>query len=303
MSGFDTDQFYKQRIVQEPEQVPLPEPYPLAICTPMYNSEQFLTTYLDSVRSLDYPKEQVSIYWTVQGDDNTEQKLQLFKDLYGSDYKKIKIKRQKMIKGGHQPHVKNVVRNRNLMIKWSRPDKVLFIDHDNFPPPFTLGRLEQCHQLGADIAGGVYPFFQEDNTDKTLGRVGFCAFFTHGDKYYHASLDRPGTIGEFNGDVMGRRLWVEATCMGCTLIRREVLDDVRFTVPFDSEWTDDTRFCYDASERGYMCMSDFGLFVRHWGFDLDLVGKSGRRVVFKLDLQPSVVARRSKMNVDGVYPS
>jgi GT2 family glycosyltransferase len=208
-----------------------------------------------------------------------------------------------MITGGHQPHVKNVVRNRNLMTKWSKPDKVLFIDHDNFPPPFTPARLEQCHQLGADIAGGVYPFFQEDNKDKSQGRIGFCAFFTQGGKYYHASLDRAGTIGEFNADVMGRRIWVEATCMGCTLIRREVLDDVRFTVPFDSEWTDDTRFCYDASERGYGCMSDFGLFVRHWGFDLDMVGRSGRRVIFKMELQPRLVARRSKMNSDGVYPT
>jgi len=179
----------------------------------------------------------------------------------------------KQVTHGDLPHVRNVVFCRNNLIQWSRPDPILFIDHDNFPPPFSVKRLLDTARYGGDISAGVYVFFQKDEEDPNgPGRVGFTAFFIRDGTYYKVTLDRKGEEGLFSADLLGRRVWVEATSMGTTLIQRKVLDDVKFIIPWGTSWTDDTAFCIEAGKRGYKVIADFGLFVPHWGFNTKLMG-------------------------------
>ena len=293
--------FLYARLIED-EDFPPEEPKPIAICTPMYNSMKFINRYLHSVTCLDYPRDLMSLYFTVQGDDGTIDIMKRFKAEFSDEYRKIKLKKMKQVRHGDLPHVRNVVFCRNNLVKWSKPDPVIFIDHDNFPPPVAVKRLLDTAKHGGDISAGVYVFYQRDKGNPDgLGRVGFTAFYIHEGIYYHSTLDRPGAEGYFSAILLGRRVWVDATSMGTTLIQRKVFNDVKFTIPWGLNMTDDTRFCIDAGLAGYKIIADFGLFVPHWGFNTKILRVDGDHAYMRLDVDEEMANRRTKMYEDGVY--
>ena len=153
-------------------------PYPIAICTPMYNSVPFLDSYLNNITSLNYPKRLISLYFTVQGEDDTYDMIQDFKSQFKAAYNNIQIEKIELIREKHLPHIRNVVHCRNLLAQWSNPYPVLFVDHDNFPPPNTIARLQQNLELGASITAGVYVFYKRNHDEPDqYGQVNFTAFF------------------------------------------------------------------------------------------------------------------------------
>lgn len=287
--------FLRSKYVQDSYIPPL-EPEPLAVCTPMYNSMPFLDEYLTHVLLYDYPKDLTSLYFTVQGKDGTYDTLKEFKETWGDEYRKIKFQRVKQNTGGPLPHVANVVRCRNLLIKWSRPDLVFFNDHDNFNPPVSIKRLRQGLALGASIAAGTYTFYQRD-PGEDVGRICFTTFYLKGDQQLHALSLKEPMHGYFPLEIFGRRMWVDAVSCGCMMVKRELLDEQQFFVPYGTPMTDDTAFCLKARELGHRIISDLGLVVRHWGYN----------VYFKQMMEIGVgrseemMDRRSKMRRDGIY--
>jgi len=278
------------------------EPYPIAVCTPMYNSSKFLNRYLFHLTMLDYPRDLMSLFFTIQGDDNTFDTMKMFRDQFSDEYRRIKIKRVKQVKGGILPHVRNVCQCRNLLAKWSNPLPTFFIDHDNFPPPVSIRRLQHDLELGADIAAGIYAFCQRDKDGEQKPRIRFTAFFIVDGDYYHIALSHAGRRGYLARQLMGKRFWADSVAMGTTLIRREVLDKVRFEVPWENiKRTDDTHFCINALKHGFKIIADFGLFVPHWGFNLRFFKPEGNRVPVEADVSPEMADRRTWMERAGVY--
>ncbi len=287
------------------QDIPIQPPVPIAICTPMYNSMPFINRYISALTKLDYPDEMISLYFTVQGDDDT---LNYMRNTIipwmkkNRKYKRIKLDKVKQVKGGKLPHVRNVTHCRNLMIKWSNPDPILFIDHDNFPPPETVHRLRQTAMYGADIVGGVYVFFQSKREDDE-GMLGFTTFFIHDGTYYYLTLDRSGVKGLLDAKIIGSVLRCEAVSMGATYIKRHVFNKQKFYVPYGTTMTDDTAFCLKAVEQGIKIVSDYGLFVPHWGFNVHFHGVRKGKMLVTVDFEHEMALRRLDMKNTGIYPN
>jgi len=274
---------------------------PVTVCCPLYNSMPFLEKYLMHVVMYDWPTELTSLMFTVQGDDGTYDRMMKFKKHYEGIYRRIKVKRVKQFLGGELPHVRNVVMCRNLLTKWSKPDEyVFFNDHDNFNPPVSIKRLMWALQHGADGAAGVYIFYQK-NQYEPEGHVGFTAFFIHDRKMHHYSINKTGLEGVIPREMLGKYIWVDCVSMGAFLVKRKVLNDVPFFTAFGTSMTDDTTFCLKARELGYRFIADFGLVVKHWGYDMYIKPISDDKVLIGVEPTDIMKDRRSKMYDDGVY--
>ncbi len=295
-----TEYDYRDRLIKEQ-----PKTYtetPIAICVPLYNSMIFIDKYLKHVQEFDYPDNLLSLYFTVQGDDGTYEYLteRVIPHLHETrNYKTIEAVKVKQILTGEQVHVQNVVKCRNILIEMSTPDDILFMDHDNFSPPNTIRRLLQSSTLGADIVGAPYIFFQT-KTGGGLGRTGFTAFFIKPTEFHYIMIDRDGYTGRFPRWIFGERLWVDAVGMGSTLIKRHVFDALRFKVR--RQRTDDTDFCMRAGVMGYKILSDFGVVIQHWGFDLKILGYDKDFVNVRLRLDDTMISRRNHLKDIGIYP-
>lgn len=292
--GVATLGYIRKRYVND-AYVPEVEQVPIAICTPMYNSTPFLEKYLNHVLLYDYPKDLLSLYFTVQGKDGTYDGLKQFEKEYGDEYRKIKIKKVKQSTGGELPHVRNVVTCRKLLTKWSKPDLVFFNDHDNFNPPVSIKRLQQGLALGASAAAGVYVFFQRSQGEKK-GSVGFTSFFLEDGKMYHFALQNVNH-GHLPLEMFGRRIWVDCISCGCLLIKRELLDEVDWFVPYGTAMTDDTAYFLKARSLGHRIIADFGLVVEHWGYNI----AKRRMLEIHVTSTQDMFDRRTKMREDGVY--
>jgi len=290
--GVATLDYIRKLYVEERELPPI-EPEPVAVCTPIYNAIQYLSTYLTHVLLYDWPNDLTSIYFAVAGDDGTFEALKEFAKTYGDEYRKIKVKYVKQSLGGEMPHIRNVVQCRNLMIQWSRPDMVFFNDSDNFNPPVSIRRLYDGLRLGASGAGGVYLFRQFDPDGRE--RIGFTSFFLHSGIMRHFSMF--GREGSFPLEMFGRRMWMDAVSCGCFLVKRELLDEVKFFMPFGTSMSDDTAFCLKARETGHKFIADFGLMVPHWGYEMS----HQRMMAISVNLSAEMEARRAKNRAEGTY--
>jgi hypothetical protein len=279
------------------------KPYPIAICTAMYNSEPFLSRFLEAIRLLDYPRKLLSLYFTIQGNDRTYNIMQEFKAGLGAEYRKIRIERVEQLKGGRIPHIQNVVRCRNLLAEWSSPDPVFFIDHDNFPPPNSLKMLQQNLEINASISAGVYVFYKRDkrNPDNE-GMINFTAFFFINGTLGSLGLNERGTEGILPSEIFKQRMWVDSVAMGATLMTRDILDEYRFIVPSGNVMSDDTAYCLQAGQNGHRFIADFRLIIPHWGYDIQFTPFDNPEIVhLKVSISEDMTRRRREMHSDGVY--
>ena len=146
---------------------------------------------------------------------------------------------------------------------------------------------------GASGSAGVYMFRQFD--DSGAERIGFTSFFLHDNTMRHLAL--PGREGLFPLDIFGRRIWMDAVACGCLLVKRELMDDVRFFFPRGTTMSDDTAFCLKARTMGHKFIADFGLFVPHWGYEVS----HQQMMWLKVNLSAEMEARRRKNRDAGVY--
>jgi hypothetical protein len=261
-------QFAKHIIHTAPDPIQL---NPLTIATPFYYSFHYLEEYLESIFKLDYPKKLITLAWAVQGNDETYTILKDVADGWRHLYKNIILTKRPEIGEGvntRNQGALNVCDQRNYL-KSLTTDDVLYIGHDNFAPPNTVKRLLECQSLGGDISGGVYPFAQY------MG-LGFTSFFMLRNKkgkqsYCTAILKHHGKLW-FPKCLLNQRVRLWTVGMDCTLICREVLNAIDFAVDLAPDIvTDDVQYCFKAHELGYTVVSDYGLWVKHWGFDLQFI--------------------------------
>jgi GT2 family glycosyltransferase len=278
-------------------------PSPIAICTPLYDSMVFINHYLKTLTNIDYPDHLLSLYFTVQGNDGTYEYMKKGFIPWAKKhrkYKQIKIEKVEQDLGGQQVHVRNVVKCRKILVDWSKPNDVLFIDHDNFPSPNIITRLQQTMAHGGDIVAGVYIIYQPKDRGGP-GKVGFTAFMIKDDKFWYPTLDKEGYEGGLGAFMVGKRLWCDAVAMGSTLIKRRVLDVVPFNIPIRKR-TDDTEFCITAKKHGFKIIADFGMFVPHWGFRAKVLGIDNEMIEMKIYIDIEMATRRNRLTEIGIYP-
>jgi len=297
------EKIISNRLIEESE-VQIDSTEKVAVCTPMYNTniDGILPEFLYHLLHLDYQKDLLSLHFTIQGNDNTIDVLRSLKSSFGDEYRKITIDRVEQKIGGDAPHVENVVNCRNVLAEEGHPHNVLFMDHDNFPPPYAIHRLQRAAKYGGDIAGAVYLHQKRNKSNPSLPMIlGFTAFFRYSGKYYHLAFHRDGDLGTFYAPLLGRMVFTNAIGMGTTLVQRKVLDDVEFYVPYDTNMTDDTAFCEVAVKKGYKIIADFGLFIPHWGIIADKKWERDGVAGYDLRVERKFNDRRLKMKNDGVY--
>ena len=171
---------------------------------------------------------------------------------------------------------------------------MFFNDHDNFNPPYSIRRLYDGLRHGADGSAGVYFFSQEDEKTKQQMAT-FTAFFLHNGTMRGLTLK--GMSGLFPLEIFTRRLWMDAVSFGCFMAKRELLDEVKFFVPYGTSMTDDTAFCLKAREKGFRFIADFGLVVPHWGFNV----YTRKMLQIAVEREDTMMRRRMKMADEGVY--
>jgi hypothetical protein len=258
--------FCQYVIKEQPKPITLK---PLTIATPFYYSFHFLEQYLTALQKLDYPKELLTLCWAVQGNDDTYAILNDFKERMKHRYHDIILERRGELTEGKTGLLRanlNICDQRNWLKKQTKSD-VLFIGHDNFPPPQTIKKLLEAQTLGADIAGGVYPFAKNDE-------LGFTSFFLMNmakpkdglHKYPVTALVAYKDKTWFPQCLYNKRCWTWTVGMDCTLIKHEVLDKIDYAITLAPAITDDVEFCHKARLNGFYVLTDYGLWCPHWGF-------------------------------------
>lgn len=120
------------------------------------------------------------------------------------------------------------------------------LESDLLPPADALSRLVALLDAGADVAYGLYLYrrgapYPTNVLDQATG----------------AALNlRPGGIRADWGEVVD----CQGSGLGCTLIRREVLEQLDFR---DGRNHCDTQFTDDLRRRGYVMMADLAVVCGH----------------------------------------
>jgi hypothetical protein len=288
-------EFCKHVVYEQPQPV---KQKLLTIATPFYYSFHFLEQYLTALQKLDYPKELLTLIFAVQGADDTYDVLKDFQKRMQHRYKQIILEQRGEIFAGETTRKRNnlnICDQRNWL-KSQTTDDVLFIGHDNFPPPNTIIRLLEGQSLGGDIVGGVYSFIK-------YGSLGFTSFFMLEDKandkrWPTTSLVKHDDKLWFPKCLYGERVWTWTTGMDCTLIKRDVLDNIDFSVGLTDYITDDVEFCHRAKCKSYRVLSDYGLWVPHWGFTLQFIPDSIWQGYIQVlcTVKPQLIPRRKMLD-------
>lgn len=281
--------FFKEKLVNEkPVTV---KPQPIAIGTPFYYSFHFLEEYFTSLTKIDYPKHLISLYFPVQGEDATLELVENFRDIYKKEYNSITVqKRPTITKAAECKHARltNICTQRNWILDKSKPLDLLFIGHDNFPPPNIVWRMLESKELGADIAGGFYAFYSKG--------LAFTSFYRDKDSVHHTGLVTFKGKMWFPTCMIGKRVWSFTTGMDATFIRRRVLDKIVFTI-LSSAKSDDVEFCYKAQAERFKVLTDYALYVKHWGYRVEFFEDNGKGFtqVFAT-MKPHMLQRRKLLD-------
>jgi cellulose synthase/poly-beta-1,6-N-acetylglucosamine synthase-like glycosyltransferase len=158
---------------------------------------------------------------------------------------------------------------------------LFFLDADVIPPADIIPRLLEHNK---PICCGWYP------SDRNVS-------FNRAGQQFKMRMKMPmvyGHIDGFSRELTLQRLWtledltparleeVSSTGMGCALIRREVLEKIRFISDDSQRASEDTIFCKDARKAGYKTYVDTRLGCRH--LHDKTVWRRPREPLYKFDI-------------------
>ena len=154
--------------------------------------------------------------------------------------------------GGLRDKYLNVTHNYNFARRYTiggRYDALLCVEADMILPPDTLRRLVACD---ADVAYGLYVFRHTRHT--------WSAYIKLGDRHGRSLSQEP----EQARDLWGRVIDVQGVGLGCTLIRRQVLEQLDFHLhPEVIQTCCDWLLARDCVRHGFTQRCDTGLVCGH----------------------------------------
>ncbi|MBS3095528.1 hypothetical protein J4231_02520 [Candidatus Woesearchaeota archaeon] len=150
---------------------------------------------------------------------------------------------------------RNIIRRKVLDCDY---DYFLSLEQDVIPPKDVIQRLIR-HDKG--IVSGVYFTYQKDKAIELGLRP--VLYKKSGTNSLKVMLER---------DVLKPRLIEVGACgLGCVLIRKDILKNIRFRFSKDFEGFDDVWFCYDAFNLGFKVYADTSVKCKHlisgWTWD------------------------------------
>jgi hypothetical protein len=153
----------------------------------------------------------------------------------------------------HQEPYENIAHQYNkarAMVLDGKYDALLTIESDMIVPPDTLQRLVAC-DIG--VAYGLYVFRHTKHT--------WSAYTSIAERSGRSLSEDADTARE----LFGRVVDVEGVGLGCTLIRREVLERVSFRLFDETPYKTacDWVFAYDCKQAGITQRCDLGVVCGH----------------------------------------
>jgi GT2 family glycosyltransferase len=207
---------------------------------PTYDKKSYCwEKWKDSLKSLTYTNFDILIA------DNSKE----------NDFFELMKKDVPVIKARYDENVKErIVNSRNMIReKFLEGDYDFFLslEQDVFPPKDVIEKLLSNNK---EIASGVYcklmksiegaavkmPVLYIKRKDNELGPM-----------YPHEIVNK-GLVR------------IDACGLGCMLIKKEVLQKVKFRYKEDKSSYDDMWFCKDAKEKGYKIYADGNVLCGHW---------------------------------------
>ena len=193
-----------------------------------------LQEYLQGVKDLTYPNYDLLIV------DNSKDK---------EYYKKICAD---VVKGEYvEPAVKRIVISRNILRKevLEKYDYFLSLEQDVIPPKDIIERMLKS---GKKLVTGVYYNFQMINGKNQLRPL----------LWKRIGKDRVKALSfeEIEG---GSLMEVGACGLGCLLIDKEILKNIKFRYDPNDNGFDDMWFCQDTFNQGHKIFADTSLKCKH----------------------------------------
>ncbi|MBU0461105.1 MAG: glycosyltransferase family 2 protein [Nanoarchaeota archaeon] len=214
---------------------------------PTYKKQEYcLSQLVEALSSLTYPELDILFVDNSEGNEYLER------------LKKIKIPNRKVevIKDTYSDiRISRIISSRNIVrdhFLKGNYDYLFFLDTDIIPPKDAI---EQLIRADTDIASGVYLCRQKIEGEHHVQPV---IYKPHGE-------DSVMTVTK--EEVIPNKLMAIAVCgMGCCLIRRTVLAEIKFR-PFSQSKTggEDVAFCTDARQKGLKIIANTEVKCEHMG--------------------------------------
>ena len=211
-------------------------------CPTSNHKEYSLKEYLEGVKKLSYE----NIHFVLV--DNSET---------SNYYEKLKSLGVSVIKDKYKESAKErVINSRNILRRCfleNDYDYFLSLEQDVVPPKDVIEKLLSHNK---DIVGGLYFYLGDDN--KTLLPM----VWIHHEGEYARRL-------RFS-EVPKDELIEVITCgLGCVLIKRDVLENIKFRYEKGKEPWDDLWFCEDARAKGFKVYVDTSAKCKHFVKGMD----------------------------------
>jgi len=204
-----------------------------------------LKEYIEGIKALSYPDADILLV------DNSKD------DKYIEEIKKYGVKAIK------SPYVESardrIINSRNLLIDKFLEGNFLFffsLEQDVIPPKDVIERL-LAHKK--KIISGVY-FAEKNLTEGDFHkRVLLPVLYDFVEK---DGRDVPDKMRFFREDELdGSLKEVKTAGLGCLLIHRSVLEDIKFR--YEKNGFDDVFFCQDARAKGFKIFADTSIICKH----------------------------------------
>lgn len=173
----------------------------------------------------------------------------------GNDFFELVQKDFPVIKAEYEENPKDrIINSRNLIReKFLEGDYDLFfsLEQDVFPSEDVIEKLIANNK---EIVSGVYcKLMKSIEGPKVKMPI----------LYIKRKENEVGPM--YPNEILGKGLVrIDACGLGCVLIKREVLEKVKFRYDKDKKAYDDMWFCKDAKEKGYNIYADGEVLCGHW---------------------------------------
>ena len=209
-------------------------------CPTSEHKEYCLKEYIEAIKNLSYKNYNILLV------DNSKD------DRY---YNKIKSLGINVIKDKYLERARDrIVHSRNIIREYvldNGYDYFLSLEQDVIPPKDIIERLLRHDK---DIVSGVY--FKEFITKSGLKNILPLLYNSKEGYEYLFQLNED--------DISGNKLIKVRGCgLGCVLIKRKVLDVIKFRYDDKNKAFDDMWFSYDANKKGFFIYSDTGVRCKH----------------------------------------